>query len=268
MYPKNLIHSQTHKSHDTPRFLMIGKCINLNDKCVNLPTFHTTTTTPPPLPLPDFEKLESLDKLVPDIPKIKRFVGKPNPMTFTKNWYSKPTSPDMQSEERLFWTQFFVSIDNSMNGILMVYLNKKFFTKWIICLWLLMLMLPIIILIMVKLLIFTIGFFGTLRHWWDKYLTEDSREFIKNSVKKMMMVYLFFMKELIEVFLIELILWSILLLNILLVLPIVLLILVTIWITYDALVCLVIDSMKMFLFLGSNALWRLFEALLEREVYC
>ena len=59
---------------------------------------------------------------------------------------------------------------------------------------------------MVKLLIFTIGFFGTLRHWWDKYLTEDSREFIKNSVKKMMMVYLFFMKELIEVFLIELIL--------------------------------------------------------------
>ena len=57
---------------------------------------------PPPLPLPDFEKLESLDKLVPDIPKIKRFVGKPNPMTFTKNWYSKPTYPDMQSEERLF----------------------------------------------------------------------------------------------------------------------------------------------------------------------
>ena len=109
MYPKNLIHSQTHKSHDTPRFLMIGKCINLNDKCVNLPAFHTTTTTPPPLP--DFEKLESLDKLVPDIPKIKRFVGKPNPMTFTKNWYSKPTSPDMQSEERLFRTQFFVSID-------------------------------------------------------------------------------------------------------------------------------------------------------------
>ena len=45
------------------------------------------------------------------LPKIKRFVGKPNPMSFTKNWYSKPTPPDMQFEERYFQTQFFVSAD-------------------------------------------------------------------------------------------------------------------------------------------------------------
>ena len=46
-----------------------------------------------------------------DLPEIKRFVGNPKPMSFTKNWYSKPTPPDMQFEERSFQTQFSVSID-------------------------------------------------------------------------------------------------------------------------------------------------------------
>ena len=35
-----------------------------------------------------------------DLPEIKKFVGNPKPMSFTKNWYSKPTPPDMQFEER------------------------------------------------------------------------------------------------------------------------------------------------------------------------
>ena len=42
-----------------------------------------------------------------DLPEIKRFVGNSKPMSFTKNWYSKPTPPDMQFEERSFQTQFF-----------------------------------------------------------------------------------------------------------------------------------------------------------------
>ena len=46
-----------------------------------------------------------------DFPEIKRFVGNPKPMSFTKNWYSKPTPPDMQFEERVFQTQFSVSAD-------------------------------------------------------------------------------------------------------------------------------------------------------------
>ena len=37
-----------------------------------------------------------------DLPEIKRFVGNSKPMSFTKNWYSKPTPPDMQFEERSF----------------------------------------------------------------------------------------------------------------------------------------------------------------------
>ena len=32
-------------------------------------------------------------------------------MSFTKNWYSKPTHPDMQFEERSFQTQFSISAD-------------------------------------------------------------------------------------------------------------------------------------------------------------
>ena len=31
-----------------------------------------------------------------DFPEIKRFVGNSKPMSFIKNWYSKPTPPDMQ----------------------------------------------------------------------------------------------------------------------------------------------------------------------------
>ena len=44
------------------------------------------------------------NKTVSKLLEIKRFVGKPNPISFTKNWYSKPT----QFEERIFQTQFFV----------------------------------------------------------------------------------------------------------------------------------------------------------------
>ena len=39
-----------------------------------------------------------------DLPEIKRFVGNSKPMSFTKNWYSKPTPLDMQFEERAFQT--------------------------------------------------------------------------------------------------------------------------------------------------------------------
>ena len=46
-----------------------------------------------------------------DLPEIKRFVGNPKPMSFTKNRYSRPTPPDMQFEERSFQTQFSVSTD-------------------------------------------------------------------------------------------------------------------------------------------------------------
>ena len=46
-----------------------------------------------------------------DLPKMKRFVGNSKPMSFTKNWYSKLTPPDIQFEERSFQTQFSISAE-------------------------------------------------------------------------------------------------------------------------------------------------------------
>ena len=136
----------------------------------------------------DIQKSKSIGKLILDMPEVKRFVGKPNPMTFTKNWYSKPTLLGMQFEEPLHvisQTQFSIfanrfyewNIDglskqevlNKMNHMSMVanayVTNHNLDHGEIVD-------------------ILTIGFSGTLRHWWDKYLIEDSRESIKNSVKK------------------------------------------------------------------------------------
>ena len=37
------------------------------------------------------------DKIAFKLPEIKRFARKSNPMSFTKNWYSKPTPPNMRT---------------------------------------------------------------------------------------------------------------------------------------------------------------------------
>ena len=106
-------------------------------------------------------------------------------MFLTRNWYSKHTPPDMQFEERAFQTQFFVSankmyewnidgfseqeIINKMSHMSMVgiaYANGHDFTQ----------------LEIVNMLV--TGFSGSLRGSWDSYLTEESRESIKNAVKK------------------------------------------------------------------------------------
>ena len=120
-----------------------------------------------------------------DLPKIKRFVGNSKPMSFTKKWYSKPTPTDMQFEERYFQTHFPISankiyewnidslseqeIINKMGYMSMVgiaYLNNHNLDH------------PKIVDLLVT------GFSGTLRGWWDSYLTEDFRESIKTAVKK------------------------------------------------------------------------------------
>ena len=53
----------------------------------------------------------SAKKIFDDLLEIKRFVGNPKPVSFTKNWYSRHTPLDMQFEERVFQTQFSVSAD-------------------------------------------------------------------------------------------------------------------------------------------------------------
>ena len=111
-----------------------------------------------------------------DFPEIKRFVGNSKPMSFTKNWYPKPTPPDMQFEERSFQTQFSVSADklyewnidglseqeiiNKMSHMSMVgiaYQNNHDLDQ------------PEIVNLLVT------GFSGTLHGWWDSYITEESK---------------------------------------------------------------------------------------------
>jgi hypothetical protein len=43
--------------------------------------------------------------------KLQRIFEKSKPVNFTKNWYSRPTPPDLQFEERFLQSQFFVSSD-------------------------------------------------------------------------------------------------------------------------------------------------------------
>ena len=78
----------------------------------------------------DLLSFVSVKKVFNDnLPKIKRFVGNSKPISFTKNWYSKPTPPDMQFEKDLFKHNFLFLLIKFMNEILMICLNKKSLIK-------------------------------------------------------------------------------------------------------------------------------------------
>ena len=86
----------------------------------------------------------------------------------------------MQFEERVFQTQFSISADklyidglfeqdiiNKMSHMVgIAYQNNHDLDQ------------PKIVNLLVT------GFFGTLRRWWDSYLTDESRDSIKHAVKK------------------------------------------------------------------------------------
>jgi hypothetical protein len=116
-------------------------------------------------------------------PKLQR-IFKSKPINLTKNWYNKLTSPDLQFEERVFQNQFSVSADklyewnidglseqeilNKMNHMSMVanaYVTNHDLSDYDI----------------VELL--TTGFSSTLSAWWDKHLTQGSKDQIKIAVK-------------------------------------------------------------------------------------
>ena len=126
------------------------------------------------------------------LPEIRRFVGNPKPMSFTKNWYSRLTPPDMQFEERVFQTQFSVSVDKlyewNIDGLSeQEIINKMSHMS--------MVGQPDIVNLLVT------GFSGTLHGWWDSYLIDESRDPIKHAVKKNDESFLFLIKVLVAVFL-------------------------------------------------------------------
>jgi hypothetical protein len=118
-------------------------------------------------------------------PKLQRIFDKSKPVNFAKKWYSRPTHPDLQFEERFLQSQFSISSDelyewninglfeqesmNKMNHMSMVanaYDTNQNLSQFEI----------------VDLL--AAGFSRTLRNWWDKHFTEDSKEEIGKAVKR------------------------------------------------------------------------------------
>ncbi|CAL9006292.1 unnamed protein product [Prunus brigantina] len=113
--------------------------------------------------------------------KVKRVT---NPTSLTKNWYPRPTPPDIQFEERNNLSQFSVSSDklyewnidglskqeimNKLTHMSMVansYITNHSLRQSEIV--------PLL----------ETGFTGTLRSWWDKHLTNESRNDIIHAVK-------------------------------------------------------------------------------------
>ena len=107
----------------------------------------------------------------------------PTPITLTKNWYPRPTPPDLQFEERN-GHQFSVSfgklyewnidglaeqeILNKIQHITMVaknYVNEGCSHSEVIEL-------------------LALGFTSKLLQWWNNYLTEESKEDIKHAIQK------------------------------------------------------------------------------------
>jgi hypothetical protein len=150
--------------------------INKNDE-VNMETCYSNLET---------TSEEEIDNLEKAFGKLQRITNKkPNPTTFTKNWYPRPTPLDMQFEERSFQHQFSVSADklyewnidglseqevlNKLSHLTMVansYMTNHQLTHA-----------EIIDLLVTR-------FSGKLKSWWEKHLTEESRDLIKHSVKK------------------------------------------------------------------------------------
>ncbi|KAG6667487.1 hypothetical protein CIPAW_01G104600 [Carya illinoinensis] len=118
-------------------------------------------------------------------PELARIYSRDiKPIGLTKNWYSRPTPPDLQYEERGLCSQFSVSADqmyewnidgfseqeilNTLNHISMVavaYFNNKLSQTEIVD-------------------ILTNGVSGMLRAWWDKHLTAEDRETIRSAIKR------------------------------------------------------------------------------------
>ena len=112
-------------------------------------------------------------------------------MSFTKNWYSKPTPPDMQFEERIFQTQFSISVDKlyewNIDGLSMVgiaYQNNHDLDQ------------PEIVNLLVTVFFLEL-FVDGVTHISQK----TPKNLLKMLLTKMMKVCLFLMKVLVAVFL-------------------------------------------------------------------
>jgi len=107
-----------------------------------------------------------------------------SPTSFTKNWYPRPTPPDIQFEERNFQSQFAVSVDKlyewNIDGLAEQQILDKLTHMNMVSSSYVMnhdLSQPEVVDLLVK------GFTETLQSWWEKHLTDESRASIRSAVK-------------------------------------------------------------------------------------
>ncbi|KAM2636698.1 hypothetical protein EV1_021297 [Malus domestica] len=158
------------------------------DKSVRVINNPHGSETPSSIPDSEDESIDSIIQMEQAFQslELKRLnVKRTNPTSLTKNWYPRPTPPDLQFEERNFQSQFTVSSDklyewnidglseqellNKLQHISMVansYITNHDLTQ------------TQIVDILVS------GFTGMLHSWWEKHLTDESRNLIRNAVKQ------------------------------------------------------------------------------------
>jgi hypothetical protein len=104
--------------------------------------------------------------------------------SLTKNWYPRPTPPDIEFEERNFQSQFAVSTDKlyewNIDGLSEQQILDKLTHMMMVSNSYVMnhdLSQPEVMDLLVS------GFTGTLQAWWEKHLTDESKASIRKSVK-------------------------------------------------------------------------------------
>jgi hypothetical protein len=105
-------------------------------------------------------------------------------MSLTKNWYPRPTPPDIQFEEKKFQSQFAVSTDKlyewNIDGLAEHQILDKL-THMTMIFSSYVMNHDLSQLEVVDLLVS--GFIGTLQNWWEKHLTDESKASIRSVVK-------------------------------------------------------------------------------------
>ena len=142
---------------------------------------HTASSSSNRAPSDSEKEIEKLENQFRGL-EVKRLY-QPIPTTLTRNWYPRPTPPNLQFEERNSH-QFSITssklyewnidglaeqeILNKIHHMTMVannYLNEgRSYTE------------------VIELM--SLGFTGKLLQWWNNCLTEESKEDIKNAVQK------------------------------------------------------------------------------------
>jgi len=130
------------------------------------------------------ENIKKIEKALSALELNRIHKPKFSPTSFTKNWYPKPTPPDIQFEERSFQSQFAVSPDKlyewNIDGLAEQQLLDKLTHMTIVSSSYVMnhdLSQPEVVDLLVA------GFTGTLQSWWEKHLTDESRASIWSAVK-------------------------------------------------------------------------------------